>query len=174
MKKWAKKQKRNQTPKPPLEWPEFALIGILVASVILILTVLLIRASFNPQADAENSMEKLADEYYRGYLYPQLLDYDLERTDRLEKYAERGVPTTYLRQLMDYNSSKHVVAEDVFSNQYYQCDTNHTGVRYYPHEPYGPRDYTVKYLWSCVDKLNPAVAPKVTDWTESIEPSDNQ
>lgn len=174
------KKSRTKTPKvakkakTPLDWPEFTLIGILVASVLLIAVSMLLQMSFNPRGDAEAAMEKLADAYYRGHLYPQLLDYQIDRPEKLETYAETGVPTTYLRQLLDYNDSKQVVATKVFNNQYYQCDTNHTGVRYYPHAPYGPRDYTVKYFWSCVDRLAPKTTPKETSWTEDIEPSDKE
>lgn len=164
----------KRAPKPPLDWPEFTLIGILVASVLLIAASILLRLSFDPRADAESAMEKLADAYYRGHLYPQLLDYKLDNPEKLETYAEVGVPTTYLRQLLDYNDNKKVVPANVFNNQYYQCDTNRTGVRYYPQAPYGPRDYTVKYLWSCVDYLAPETTPKETSWTEDIESSNSQ
>lgn len=166
------KESQRKGSKSPLDWPEIALIVILVVSALAIVVAMLMRAGFDPQGDAEGAMERITDDYYRAYLYPQLLNYDMEKPEQLETYAGVGVPTVYLRQLLSYNDERKLISADVFSNQYIQCDTNRTGVRFYPHEPYGPRDYTVDYIWHCTNKLNPTPTTEGASWVQSIKDND--
>lgn len=163
------KKVQKKTPKTLLGWPEIALIVILIVSVLAILISMLLRAGFDPQGDAENALERITDDYYRAHLYPQLLNYDMEKTEQLETYAEVGVPTIYLRQLLNYNDERKLISSDVFNNQYIQCDTNRTRVRYYPHEPYGPHDYTVDYIWHCTNSLIPGANTESANWVQSIK-----
>lgn len=155
--KQAKAKVRQQPSEPRakrrFDWAELTLVGILAASIILIAISLIVQLNFNPQGDAEVTLERIADDYYRAYLYPRLLNYDLDHPEQLETYEQSGVPTTYLRQLLNYDNKKQGASAGVFDNQYYQCDTNRTGVRYYPHAPFGPRDYTVDYIWHCSDEV---------------------
>ncbi len=137
------KRKKLQT----LGWSDWALVGIVLVSTVAIVLALCTWLIDTPQEKAEKEMARLSDDYYVEYLYPRLLGMMSEPVENLEKYKTAGVPTTYLRQLLHYDNDKHADLAEVF--EAVQCDTNQTGVRYYPVEPYGPRDYTVKYTWKC-------------------------
>ena len=131
-----------------LGWPEWALIGIVVCSTLLIILALCTGFFKTPQEKAEAELEKIADAYYTEYLYPRLLgNLDNDPKAVLQVYYGVGVPTTYLRQLLHFNDDEYVKSTKYFDRL--GCDTNTTGVRFYPVEPYGPRDYTTDYVWNC-------------------------
>ena len=90
---------------------------------------------------------KIANDYYLTYLYPRLMGASKDLEQAFKKYDKVGVPTVYLRQLLHYNDDQYAETAETFATV--GCDTNQTGVRYYPKEPYGPHDYEVKYLWEC-------------------------
>lgn len=146
-KKSNKSDKKAKT-KHVLGWSEWALIGIVVCSSLLIVIALCTGMRKSPQEKAEIELEKLANTYYVEYLYPRLLG-NLENDPKtvLKAYYEVGVPTTYLRQLLHYNDDEHVGSAEIFDKL--KCDTNATGVKFFPQEPYGQYDYTVKYIWRC-------------------------
>lgn len=101
-----------------------------------------------PSERAEQALHRLANSYYVDYLYPRLLgNLDTEPAKVLAEYRDKGVATTYLRQLLHYNNDENIEVAPVFQNV--GCDTNTTHVRYFPTEPYGPRDYTVEYTFRC-------------------------
>ena len=103
-----------------------------------------------PEEKAEAELEKIADAYYTEYLYPRLLgNLDNDPKAVLQVYYEIGVPTVYLRQLLHYNNDEYAGSEKYFERL--ECNTNTTGVKFFPVEPYGPRDYTVNYIWECED-----------------------
>lgn len=105
---------------------------------------------FDPAKVSEQEISKLANEYYIEYLYPRALGKYLDQPKIILKdYATSGFPSVRLYQLLSYNSNAHLDSLNVFSNAYYQCDTNATSVKYYPTEPYGPRDFTVSYDMAC-------------------------
>ena len=131
-----------------LGWPEWALLGIVACSTLLIVIALCTGFFKTPQEKAEAELEKIANSYYTEYLYPRLLgNLDNDPKAVLEVYYQTGVPTTYLRQLLHYNNDEHAKSERYFDCL--ECDTNTTGVRFFPVEPYGPHDYTVTYIWQC-------------------------
>lgn len=139
------KHKKHKT----LGWSDWALLGIVLVSTVAIVAALCTWLIDSPREKAEKEMAQLADDYYIEYLYPRLLGMMTAPADSLAKYSEAGVPTTYLRQLLHYDNDKHQDSSAIFMAV--ECDTNYTGVRYYPVAPYGPRDYTVKYTWNCDD-----------------------
>ena len=114
-----------------------------------VLTVVTVDAFFDPKLQAESSLKKVADEYYANYLYPRLMGNNRDPADALAIYVSSGVPTTYLRQLLLYDNAKHNNVAGDFNNNYYKCDTNRTGVRYFPEEPFGPHDYHMDVYWEC-------------------------
>lgn len=136
-----KKHKRR------LGWPEWTLVGIVATSALAIAVVGISQLFSNPIKRAESELEMLADEYYTTYLYPRLLGNSKSVDDAFQTYAELGVPTIYLRQLLHFDNNRYADSGKVFENL--ACDTNLTGVHYYPRAPYGPRDYDVTYLWHC-------------------------
>ncbi|MBQ3468134.1 hypothetical protein IJH19_01160 [Candidatus Saccharibacteria bacterium] len=120
-----------------------------IAVVIIILCTTLVglnvaaNAYFNPATVASRELEALAEEYYEDYLYKNLIGErtgaDIEK--ELKKYENSGVSTTYLRQLLLYDSGRRERAGSYFDQQNYTCDRNKTYVKYYPEPPYGPKDY---------------------------------
>ncbi len=148
MGKHADKNDKKSRPKYVLGWPEWTLIGIVICSSLLIALALCTGMRKSPQEKAEIELEKLANVYYVEYLYPRLLG-NLENNPEtmLKVYYEVGVPTTYLRQLLHYNDDEYADLAKVFDKL--GCNTNATGVKFFPQEPYGQRDYTVEYIWQC-------------------------
>lgn len=149
MKKVAKTKKSE---KKKFGWPEWSLIGIVGVSVLVIAVSLCTILRDSPAERADKELKKLADDYYVEYLYPRLLGgkMDEDPTPAMEIYDDAGVPTTYLRQLLHYNDDEKIGSAEIFSD--IACNTNTTGVRYFPYAPYGPTDYTVTYIWQCEKK----------------------
>ena len=129
-----------------LAWSEWLLIGILAAATLAIGLALATQLLDTPEEQAKKELAKIADDYYVEYVYPQLTEAG-QKTEKLVDYATAGVPMTYLRQLLLYNNGEHQAQAGIFSAA--GCDTNATGVRYYPVEPYGPHDYTASFVWQC-------------------------
>lgn len=148
-----RKQRPTQTKKTPRVrvsrgWEEVTLLGILGVSTLMILIALVASIGKTPAKRAEDELHRLAETYYVEYLYPRLLgDINVEPTEVLAEYQEKGVATTYLRQLLHYNQDENIEVAPVFKEV--GCDTNATRVRYFPTEPYGPQDYTVEYFFRC-------------------------
>lgn len=132
-----------------IEWSGWTLIGIVIVSGMMIGMSLITSALYlTPEQEAQVKMQELADDYYTEYLYPQLLgSLDADPKEALERYAETGIPTTYLRQLLHYGDGSHAKYEVYFTPV--GCDTNVTGVKYFPLEPYGPNDYQTTFYWQC-------------------------
>jgi hypothetical protein len=147
-KKTTKQKVQKNKSKHVLGWPEWTLIGIVICSTLLIVLALCTGFFKTPQEKAEAELEKIANAYYVEYLYPRILgNLDSDPKKVLEVYNEIGVPTTYLRQLLHYNNDEYASSAKYFERL--GCDTNNTGAKFFPTEPYGPRDYTVSYTWQC-------------------------
>lgn len=131
-------------------WREGALLSMIGVSAVMIIATLILSNVFDPVKRSEHELEKLADAYYIEYLYPRSLGKYLNEPEAvLKDYVSQGLPAVLLRQLLLYNNGKNSSSIEAFSNSYYQCDTNKTYVRFYPVEPYGPRDYTLQYGTAC-------------------------
>lgn len=143
-------KKQAKKTKHVLGWPEWTLVGIVACSTLLIVLALCTGLFKTPQEKAEAELKKIANAYYTEYLYPRLLGNlgnDPEKV--LSEYTEIGAPMTYLRQLLHYNNDEYAESAKYF--EYVECNTNATGVKFYPVAPYGPRDYTAEYTWQCDD-----------------------
>ncbi len=124
------------------------LLSIVAACVVMVSIALLLETRDTPREKAEKQLATLSDDYYIEYLYPRLLgNLSNNPAEVLSEFTETGVPVTYLRQLLHYNDDEHAEMSETFAE--IDCDTNMTGVKYYPVEPYGPRDYKITYTWSC-------------------------
>lgn len=140
--------KNSRTEKAAIESERWLLLSIVAVSVVTVSIALMTQLGDTPREKAEKEMKFLADDYYTTYLYPRLLgNLSNDPAEVLSDYRETGVPTTYLRQLLHYNNDEHAELAETF--QEIDCDTNITGVKYFPVEPYGPRDYKTTYTWSC-------------------------
>ncbi len=131
-----------------LNWEEWTLLGIVMGSTLMVISALLLQLVDTPTELAEKRLDKIANDYYITYLYPRLLGkLDNDPEEALARYEESGAPATYLRQLLHYNDDKFLHEAQTFSE--IGCNTNATGVRFFPVAPYGPRDYKIKYSWKC-------------------------
>lgn len=150
-----------------LTWFERAMLGIIVACMVCITVSLCADAAFDPARDAQNALENLADDYYLEYLYPYVLGNQIENpAPVLSEYQQVGLPIVRLRQLLVYDKTKTGNYIQKLSNEYVKCDTNMTSIRFFPKEPYGPRDYEVTFQLSC---QGPAV--KTSEWITANSPS---
>lgn len=131
-------------------WVDWALLGTVVACTLMVVIALCTQLRATPAEKMQKELERLADDYYITYLYPRLLgNLNADPAKMLAGYHEVGVGTTYLRQLLHYNNDENIASAQIFRDL--GCDTNRTSVRYFPIEPYGPRDYTVYYHFDCRD-----------------------
>lgn len=152
-----------------LNWFERTLLGIIVACMICIAVSLCADAAFDPARDAKTALEDLADDYYIEYLYPYVLGNQINNpAPVLSEYQKIGLPIVRLRQLLTYDKTKTTSYLQKISNEYVKCDTNMTAVRFFPKEPYGPRDYDITFQLSC---QGPAV--RSSDWFVENTPSLN-
>lgn len=171
-KKRVQKPKNHTTRTAPaqLSWFERAVLGIIVACTICITVSLCADAAFDPARDAKTALEKLADDYYIEYLYPYVLGSQINNPEPvLSEYQTMGLPIVRLRQLLTYDRTKTGNYLKQISNEYVKCDTNMTSARFFPKEPYGPRDYEVTFTLSC---QGPVV--KTSSWFVDNSPTTNQ
>ncbi len=135
-----------------LGWSEKTLLGMILTCVaMVVLSIGLTLAMETPQEKAEHELKRLADVYYTEYLYPQIQRSTKDVQANLKQYDEVGIPQVYLRRLLHYNNDEQIGSSGIF--EAVGCNTNYTGVRYFPKEPYGPRDYEVFFTWHC-DKMD--------------------
>ncbi len=145
-----KKVEKAQKAKHVFGLEEKLLLGIVGVSVLMIIAAFSVKLLPTPTEQADAKLEEIANDYYLTYLYPRLMGANKDLEQAFKKYDKVGVPTVYLRQLLHYNDDQYAETAETFATV--GCDTNQTGVRYYPKEPYGPHDYEVKYLWECSAK----------------------
>jgi len=142
--------RRTRSKRKPITWSEITLFSIISTSAVTIVISLILSFALDPVKLSEQELAKLADSYYVEYLYPRTLAGKFDEAETILKdFTTQGLPNIHLRQLLSYDNGKYASSLDVFSNKYYQCDTNKTYVRYYPIAPYGPRDFTVHYGTAC-------------------------
>ena len=98
-----------------------------------------------PEAVAKRELANLAQDYYENYYYDKIDD----PTNTLAEFAETGLPTVYLRTLLAFDNERHAESAQLFRAADYVCDTNSTGAKIFPEEPYGRTDYRVEYKYSC-------------------------
>lgn len=145
------KDTKKQRDKRLVGWDDKALFWCVIAATIAVLVSLSTLLWDSPKEIAEKEMKYLADEYYLTYLYPRLLG-NYQPEEILPEYAESGVATTYLRQMLLFNDGEYADSKAKFTHPSYNCDVNLTGVRFFPREPYGPHDYEMSYIWHCKDQ----------------------
>lgn len=143
-----KTSQKSKTSKPKITWRENLFIGLISACAICTIIALIAESAFNPQRDAELTIERLANEYYINYYYPAIIGKNSDNPATiLESYNQQGLPIIRLRQLL--NQTAHSEAESHLQNNFYQCDTNKTFVRYYPVAPYGVHNYNFQITYDC-------------------------
>ncbi len=143
-------RKSTRRRRQSFSWREVTLMSLIGTSAAMIALTFILTSVLDPVKRSEQEISKLAERYYIEYLYPRALgDYINQPNVILHNYEERGLPNVRLTQLLSYNNNSHADSLDVFENSYYNCDLNATYVKFYPIEPYGPRDFTVNYNMAC-------------------------
>lgn len=132
----------------------FSLVAIAVCTIAIVGSLL---ANFllEPERLAQKEMQKIATDYYENYFYPDFIanntgdsaTADLELA--FSAYTEKGFPEVRLRQLLLHNGGKNSASKAYLDAPHYTCDENATSVVYTPRAPYGPKDYTTTYNYSC-------------------------
>ncbi|MDO4889502.1 MAG: hypothetical protein Q4A25_02325 [Candidatus Saccharibacteria bacterium] len=127
-----------------------AVVIIAFCSVLVLLNVAA-SAYFNPKTVVEREISSLAEEYYEDYLYGNLVG---NRTgdaigEEMKHYKDIGVPNTYLRQLLLYDSGRRKEASGYFDQKGFKCDRNKTYVKYFPEEPYEKKNYHFEIKLVC-------------------------
>ncbi len=139
------RQTSRRTSTNRFTWREVTLLSLIGTAASVIIATFILGDVLDPVKRSHNELERLANAYYIEYYYPHSLGKYLDQPETvLKDYVHQGLPVVRLRQLLLYDNGKHSDSIDIFSNDVYSCDTNKTYVRYYPVEPYGPRDYTLK------------------------------
>lgn len=129
----------------------FVTIGVLVSAVMVGVS-LFVATYFNPEAEAKRKFEEMATTYYEEYFYDKFME-SIEpgvKEEKLKMYEETGLQPVLLRQLLLYQNGKNAGLKKYFERQGYECDKNKTSAKFYPVAPYGKKDYTVEYEYSCV------------------------
>ena len=158
VKNTTKKPKLNQTiskklkaKKAPTPVEKKITFGCLIVLIIVVIVSLFVGFFFNPERVAERKLAALAKDYYENYFYENFSE-TIERDDKAEafkKYEETGFAPVYLRQLLLFDNERNASFEKYFKNDRYSCDRSKTKVQFFPVEPYGKKDYTVEYTFSC-------------------------
>lgn len=138
--------------KHDFSWREWFLIAVIALMTLAIVVAIAAKVNDKPVERAEQELRRIADDYYLTYLYPRLLgNLKNNPAEMLSQYDdEMGVSPIYLRQLLHYDATQSEKSSAIFAR--IGCNTNLTGVHYFPVAPYGPHDYRVEYLWDCQQK----------------------
>lgn len=123
---------------------------IVCVSGLMVVLSLVTSVYFSASNVARRTLERLASEYYEGFLYGEFIAAsDKQTAEALADFDERGMPEVRLRQLILYGSGKNKQYKEVFDNEHYRCDMDQTTIIYHPVAPYGVKDYTTEYNTSC-------------------------
>ena len=142
----AKIRKRSD----PVVARRFVTIGVLVSAVMVGVS-LFVTVYFDPEKVAQRKFEELATTYYEDYYYDKFMsEIDPElKEKKLEVFEQTGFQPVLLRQLLLYQNGKYASYKGYFEKDGFNCDKNKTSAKFYPVKPYGKKDYTVKYDYSC-------------------------
>ena len=117
-----------------------SILSVIALAMLTVILALLLTSFTEPERVVTSKIEGITADYYENYFYDRISDYDLE------KYADKGFSKVTLRQLLLFDSERHVDAMSLLS-QY--CDIEATYVRIYPEKPFSKTDYHVEYNYAC-------------------------
>ncbi len=146
-----RKSSRTHKSMGSLTWREVTLLSSIGVCAFTIVFTFVYTSIFDPVKRGNKELEKISNSYYIEYYYPRILGKYLNQPEKiLATYKDGGLPIVKLRQLLSSNNGKYAGSSEAFSNTYYECDIDNSYVRFYPQEPYGPRDYTITYNTDCI------------------------
>lgn len=140
---------RKYMGRKPLTWREWTVLGMVATCVVAVLCSFAVKASFHPEQDAEEALERLVSAYYAEYLYPRMAGEAENAAEEISQYEGTGFPLVYLRQMLTFDDYKYANEGQYFNNEYYECDENLSRVHFVPVAPYGVRDYTYTAVMEC-------------------------
>ena len=146
MRRQASKRTESEQPKT-----RYVAIFVVVVATLAVVGNLVLSLNFTPEKTTARAMEKIARDYYENYFYDNYVG-DRSREEIEEELSgmkESGFPRTYLHDLLLFDNERHAEDAKEFRHKGYTCDTNKTYVIFYPKEPYGKKDYDVKYEMVC-------------------------
>lgn len=128
------------------------IIGVIVLAVIVVAVSLLSSVFMNTENSVKGKLATMAADYYENYLYKNLAESEIYKSsdedlkDMLKEYAEVGLSSITLRQLLLYDDKKY--ADDTgFLTKY--CNENRTYVKFYPEEPFERSSYRAEFTYAC-------------------------
>lgn len=124
--------------------------GVVVCSVMVAITLIL-SIFFNEEAIAHRKFEHMAREYYEDYYYQKFISSISEDMfeQKMQTFSTTGLQPVLLRQLLLYQNGKNSEYRKYFDTKNFSCDRNTTSAQFFPVSPYGPKDYEVKFNYSC-------------------------
>ena len=130
-------------------------ICIAIASlVVVILAIILIVNCTNQEKKLEKYMEELGKVYYEEIYQPSFSS-DAKKEELLSKFTVTGINTD-LENLVravssrnDLPTDEEILAKFVNKKTGKSCDKTSTRIYFYPTEPYGAKDYTIKVKLDC-------------------------
>lgn len=146
----AKVKRRND----PVFARKFVTWGVIISAVMVGVS-LFVTVYYNPEAEAKRKFEELATRYYEEYFYEKFTESidPAVKEEKMKMYEETGLQPVLLRQLLLYQNGKYAEYKKYFEREGYKCDKNKTSAKFYPVAPYGAKDYTVKYEYSCTSDV---------------------
>ena len=117
----------------------------------MVIFTIILTTFFNSEAIAHRKSEKLAKEYYEEYYYGRFIETIDESVfdTKMKTFEETGLQPVTLRQLLLYQNGKNQAYKKYFATKDFNCDKNTTTAQFFPVYPYGVKDYTVEYKYSC-------------------------
>ncbi|MBQ3275348.1 hypothetical protein IJH46_02910 [Candidatus Saccharibacteria bacterium] len=134
----------------PIFARKFVTYGVIISSIMVALSIF-VTVYFNAEAVAHRKFEFLAREYYETYYHEKFFENMTEEAfeAKIETFEKTGFQPVLLRQLLLYQNGKYSSYKKYFEMEGFSCDKNTTSAKFYPVAPYGPKDYTVEFNYSC-------------------------
>ena len=132
---------------------KFVTWGVIVSGVMVVVS-LFVAVYCNPEAVAKRKFAELATTYYEDYYYGKFMETIAPEVfeEKMKVFETTGLQPVLLRQLLLYQNGKYANYKRYFERDGFVCDKNETSAKFYPVYPYGVKDYTVKYEYSCTSE----------------------
>ena len=139
---------RKNNNRKVFDYARLSIIAIIVIAMIIVAATIVTIYLTNPERTTKWRIEAITADYYENYFYPNLTSASDESLDKqMERFKVLGFSTLTLRDLLLFDSGRYV--NDMPTLTKY-CDEEETKIHITPVEPYGKKDYTVDYRYSCV------------------------
>jgi hypothetical protein len=139
--------KNSEGRKTP-DFARLATIIIIVLAMVIVAGTILVFYFTNPERTTKWRIEAIAADYYENYFYPEFVSSnDKPLEEKMEPFKVLGFSSRTLRDLVLFDNGRYI---NDMQNLTKYCDEESTTVHFTPVSPYGKKDYTVDYRYSCV------------------------